>query len=222
MVDDSTETTVSDTQQSYDRVAAEYTERMFSELEDKPFDRAMLDRFAAIAGPVGPLCDLGCGPGQVARYLQDRGFEAIGLDLSPQMVKGAQRLSPTIRFYQGSMLSMPFKDGSLGGIAAFYCIIHIPRPDLPVAFSEMWRVIRPGGAVLVAFHLGDEDVHRDEWWERPVSLDFRFFEPAEIERLMEGAGFRIRESLQRDPYPDVEHQTRRAYILAEKLDTHVG
>lgn len=207
---------VAQTQESYDRVAVEYATRIFHELQDKPFDRAVLDRFAAIAGPLGPCCDLGCGPGQVARYLHDSGVDTLGLDLSPEMVAQARRLSPDIPFSQGSMLALPFDDASLGGIAAFYSVIHILRPQLPAVFKEIWRVLRPGGAVLVAFHLGDEDRHLEEWWDQPVSLDFYFFRRAEIEEPIRGAGFRIVESLERDPYPDVEHQSRRAYILAQK------
>lgn len=205
-----------DTQQSYDRVAVEYTARIFDELRHKPFDRAILDRLIEIGGLLGPIVDVGCGPGQVARYLQDHGAEAVGVDLSPGMVAEARRLSPDIPFHQGSMLALPFGDESLGGIAAFYSVIHIPRPQLPDVFAEMWRVVKPGGAVVIAFHLGDEDRHFDDWWTLPVSLDFYFFRPEEIEIPLEGAGFEIVETTERDPYPDVEHQGRRAYVLARK------
>jgi SAM-dependent methyltransferase len=205
-----------DTQQSYDRVAAEYTARIFDELQYKPFDRAILDRLIEIAGPLGPIADIGCGPGQVARYLKDHGSEAVGVDLSPRMVAEASRLSPDIPFHQGTMLAMPFEDEALGGIAAFYSVIHIPRPQLPDAFAEMWRVVRPHGAVLIAFHLGDEDRHLDGWWDLPVSLDFYFFRPDEVEEPLRAAGFAIVEKTDRDPYPDVEHQGRRAYVLARK------
>lgn len=206
----------SETRRSYDRVAADYAARIFDELQHKPFDRAILDRFAAIAGPVGPVCDLGCGPGQVARYLHDRGIAAVGVDLSPEMVMQARRLSSDIPFQQGTMLSLPFDDLSLGGIAAFYSLIHMPRPQLPAVFGEMGRVLRPGGALLVAFHLGDEDRHLEEWWDQPVSLDFAFFQRRGIEHPLAAAGFRIVESLERDPYPDVEYPSRLAYILAQK------
>jgi SAM-dependent methyltransferase len=217
-VDESLSAFLTDTRQSYDRVAAEYAARIFGELEHKPFDRVMLDRLGADVGSLGPICDLGCGPGQVARYLHDRGFDAMGVDLSPGMVEEARRLSPNILFTQGSMLSLSLDDESLGGIAAFYSVIHIPRPQLPDAFREMRRVLRPGGEILIAFHLGDEDRHLEEWWDKPVSLDFQFFRPAEIEDALAAAGFRPVETLERDPYPDVEQQTRRAYVLARKPD----
>ena len=80
----------------------------------------------------------------------------------------------------------------------------------------MYRVLAPGGLLLVAFHVGDETVHLDEWWDIPVSVEFYFFEPAEIEARLVAAGFTIEEHHVREPYPDVEHPSRRAYLLARK------
>ena len=65
--------TPGDCQSSYDRVADEYVRRIADELRDKPLDRELLDRFAASVGSGGPACDMGCGPGHVARYLRERG-----------------------------------------------------------------------------------------------------------------------------------------------------
>jgi SAM-dependent methyltransferase len=123
-------TTVLNTQTSYDQVAAEYAEKFKDEMDDKPFDRDCLDRLAREVGSRGPICDLGCGPGQIARYLQRQGVDALGVDLSPRMVAEAQRLNPEVPFHQGDMLRLPDADGSWGGIAAFYCIIHIPRESV--------------------------------------------------------------------------------------------
>src|SRR6476660_6547825 len=81
---------------SYDAVAEEYVRRIGRELEGKPFDRTLLDRFAdRLAGP-GPVWDLGCGPGHVTRYLRARGVTIAGLDLSPALVASARRLDPAI------------------------------------------------------------------------------------------------------------------------------
>jgi SAM-dependent methyltransferase len=205
-----------DLQQSYDRVAGEYAARIFGELEHKPFDRALLDRFAEIVRPLGSVCDLGCGPGHVARYLHERGLTVFGVDLSPGMIAEAQRLNPGISFREGTMLALDFEDSSFGGIVAFYSIIHMP-PDLVAhAFGEMWRTLRPGGALLVAFHLGEDDHHVDELWGEQVSLDLFHLEREDIERRLSDTGFIVAESLERPPYPDVEYQSRRAYFLARK------
>jgi SAM-dependent methyltransferase len=200
---------------SYDRVAAEYAHRIFGELEHKPLDRQLLDRFAGRVQGLGPVCDLGCGPGHVARYLHERGVQVTGLDLSAEMVEQA-RLNPGIEFRRGNMLSLDIEDGAWGGIAAFYSIIHVPRTEITVALAEMNRVLRPGGLLLLAFHVGDETMHLDEWWGQPVSLDFRFFRPEEMADSLRRAGFEVEEIVEREPYPDVEHPSRRAYIFARR------
>lgn len=185
-------------------------------MKDKPFDRDCLDRLALEVGELGPICDMGCGPGQIARYLHRQGVKTLGVDLSPNMVAEAQRLNPEIHFHQGNMLSLPDTDNSWGGIAAFYCIIHIPREQIVEALLEMQRVLKPGGILLITFHIGSDVKHLDEWWEKPVTLDFASYLPAEMETWLAEAGFELEETLTRAPNPEVEVATQRAYLFAKK------
>ena len=200
----------------YDNVADEYAAHIYDELRHKPLDRELLDRLAARVGGLGPICDLGCGPGQVARYLADQGAPAFGVDLSEGMLAQARRLNPDLTFRQGDMLALADADESWGGAALFYSLIHIPRERVPRALAELQRVLRPGGALLIAVHAGQETVHRDELWGRPISIDFIFYEPVELERQLLAAGFTVDEVIVREPYPEVEVATRRAYLLVHK------
>ena len=79
---------------TYDDVAEPYADAYFGELARKPFDCAALERFAASLPAGSPVADIGCGPGQVARFLRERGLDALGIDLSPRMVALARRLQP--------------------------------------------------------------------------------------------------------------------------------
>ncbi len=203
-------------QESYDRVAELYAERIFDELSGKPLDRQLLDRLAESVGGIGPICDLGCGPGHVARYLHGRGAEVCGVDLSAGMLEQARRRNPGIPFMQGDMLAMDIAEGAWGGIAAFYSLIHVPRPELGQAVGEMYRVLRPHGLALLAFHVGEETKHLEDWFGEPVSVDFFFFRSQEIKEHLLAAGFVIEDVIEREPYPDVEHPSRRAYIYARK------
>lgn len=207
---------IRDLQTGYDRVAEEYVKRIFDELKHKPLDRQLLDRLAASVQNLGPICDLGCGPGQVARYLSEQKAQVCGVDLSPEMVERARQLNPGIEFKQGDMLSLNVEDGEWGGIAAFYSIIHIPRLEVVRALREMKRALRPEGLLLLAFHIGDDTIHLEEWWGQKVSVDFFFFRPDEMAEHLTSAGFEIEEMIEREPYPEVEHQSRRAYIFARK------
>jgi len=206
----------SDVQSSYDRVADEYVRRIYDELQHKPLDRYVLDRFADCVRLVGPACDMGCGPGHVARYLHERGVRMCGVDLSAEMVERARRLNPGIAFMQGNMLALDAEAEAWAGIAAFYSIIHIPRGDVVRALRELRRVLSLGGLLLLGFHLGDDAIHLDDWWGNKVCVDFFFFRSGEMAGYLKSAGFEIEEIVERDPYPEVEHQSRRAYIFARK------
>lgn len=201
---------------SYDRVADEYAQRIFDELQYKPLDRQLLDRLAAGVPAGGIICDLGCGPGHIARYLRDRGAQVRGVDLSAQMIDQARRLNPDIEFQPGNMLALDVADEAWAGIAAFYSIIHVPRAEVVAALIELKRVLQPGGLLLVAFHLGTEVLHLDEWWGQPVSADFVYFQAPEMQAYLQAAGFQIEDLIERPPYPEVEHPSHRAYILARK------
>ncbi len=202
--------------ESYDRLSEEYARRIYGELAHKPFDREQLDRFARQTR-AGLVCDIGCGPGHVARYLHDAGAKVIGLDLSPRMLEVARELNPAIPFEAGDMFALPFADEALAGIAAFYAIVNIPEPSLPAVFRELHRVLRAGGLLLIAFHTGGESLFVDELWGQRITMNFHFFETQSIERLLTAAGFTLEQSLERSPYaPEVEHQSRRSYIFARK------
>ncbi len=212
------DTTLHALQHSYDTIAEDYVEQIFHELEHKPLDRELLNRFAAQVHGLGPICELGCGPGHVARYLHEQGADVFGLDLSPRMVALARQLNPGIEFHQGNMLALEAEDEAWGGLVAFYSIIHIPREQVPGALQEFRRVLRPNGLLLLAFHVGQETLHRDEWWGKAVSVDTFFFRPNEMKVYLDTAGFEIEDIIERPPYADVEYPSQRAYIFARKPD----
>lgn len=202
--------------ENYDRIADEYARNVSDELRHKPFDRDLLTRFATEVAGHGEVCDMGCGPGHIARHLRDAGATVFGLDFSPEILKQARQLNPDITFREGNMLALNLPDQSLAGIAAFYAIVNFPEASLPQIFREMARVLKPSGPLLLAFHVGTEVVTPKELWGRQVSLDFYFFPPSHVRKHLEDAGLIVEEIVERDPYPDVEYQSRRAYIFARK------
>ena len=206
---------------SYDAVAEAYAARYLDELRAKPLDRALLRVFAedVQAGEhdaAVPVADVGCGPGQVARFLHDLGASACGVDISPRMLELARSAHPGVTFIEAAMQALPVADAGWAGITAFYAICHVPPAELPPVLAEFHRAVRPGGPLLIAFHAGDETRHADELLGVSVDLDFFLHPPERIASLVEDAGLRIEATLRRHPYEPQEVATERAYILARR------
>src|SRR5262245_41617841 len=94
------------TRKRYDEIADAYLRRIAGELAQKPLDRHLLNRFAESLRGEGLVADVGCGPGHVARYLQDQGVETVGIDLSPEMVRLARDGNPGLDFRVGDMRAL--------------------------------------------------------------------------------------------------------------------
>ncbi|HET6177916.1 MAG TPA: methyltransferase domain-containing protein [Candidatus Sulfotelmatobacter sp.] len=211
---------ISDVRSCYDLVADEYARRIYDELQHKPLDRQMLDRFAKSVGNAGLVCDLGCGPGQVARYMHEQGLQVCGVDLSQGMIERARQLNPGIEFSTDDMRALSAKDGAWAGIAAFYAIVNLSPRDLAQALRGMMRVLLPGGRLLLSFHIGEDTTQVEDMWNYGTALEFTFYRVCTVAGHVRDAGFEIEEIVERAPYaPDVEYQSHRAYIFAQKPRT---
>src|SRR5260370_27190339 len=184
-------------ERSYDALAEEYAKRISRELDHRPRERELLQRVAARCRDQGMIWDRGCGPGHVARYIQEFSPSVIGLDLSLQSVIEARQRNPEIPFVQGDMLALPFASGRLGGIVAFYSMIHFDGPQVEQSFAEMWRALRTRAHFLLGVHVGSETVHLDGEVRVGIHLDGTFFTMDGVTRRLPLARLTITEQIQR-------------------------
>ncbi|HYJ66166.1 MAG TPA: methyltransferase domain-containing protein [Nocardioidaceae bacterium] len=207
------------TRLAYDTVAADYAKLFSTELESKPLDRGLLGVFAEFvrSAGLGPVADVGCGPGRVTTYLSGLGLDAFGVDLSPGMIEIARARYPELRFEVGAMAALDLADGTLGGVLAWYSIIHTPPEQLAASFAELGRVLAPGGHLLLAFQAGDDDhVHREEAYGHAVSLDSYRHSPDRVAELLERAGIPVHTRVLRDPDYVGWETSPQAYFLARR------
>ena len=200
----------------YDAVAKEYSEAFSDEHERKPKDQEILRRFSIEIRDKKPVWDFGCGPGQTARYLRDLGIEIAGLDLSEKILEQARTIHPDINFRKGDILQLEFDDDSIGGVVAFYAIVHFTEEQVETAFREAFRVLQPGGLFLFTYHIGEDTICIEEFLGKKVHIDFTFFNTDFISGCLRRIGFKKIETIEREPYPGVEYESRRAYVFATK------
>jgi SAM-dependent methyltransferase len=92
--------------------------------------------------------DVGCGEGRFCRMLQPLGIRTTGVDPTRALLQHARSLDPSGDYRIGVAEHLDFPDRSFDLVVSYLSLIDIQ--DLGAALSEMSRVLRPGGALLIA------------------------------------------------------------------------
>jgi len=183
-------TWLADTATSYDTVAESYADFVSDALEKEPYLKAALTLFATQLD--GPAVDVGCGPGHFTAYLASLGVDASGVDLSPGMVDLARRSHPQLRFEVGSMTDLALPDASVAGVLASWSLIHIPDESVPAALGHFHRVLRPGGLLMIGYHVGAGTRLKTEGYGgHPMRVNVHLRQPWWLARRVREAGFTV-------------------------------
>lgn len=180
---------------SYDRVADDYVELVagteLGDIRRQPWLRAAMDVFADAVTGLGPVLDVGCGPGTITGYLAGRGLDVSGIDLSPRMIEHARRLHPGCRFDVGSATDLGLADASLGGLLGWWSLFNLPRDVLARVLESFARALVPAGQLIISMHVGDGDHPRHEAYGGvPVRWTTYRWRPEQLIGLVERAGLR--------------------------------
>lgn len=169
---------------AYSKRVSEYVAVLGSVDDMDPVDFALIASWGTSV--VGPILDVGSGPGHWTELLRDRGCDARGIDMVPEFIDSARKRFPLASFEVGDLLALPFENARFGGVLAWYSLIHM-RPDLcERAFEELARVLRPEGTLLVGAFLGPQGVPFDH----AVTEAFYWSERGLADHL-ESAGFEV-------------------------------
>jgi ubiquinone/menaquinone biosynthesis C-methylase UbiE len=127
----------------YDRVADKYVELHLGDITTYPWLRTAIDGFAAAVHELGPVLDVGCGPGDVTAYLAERGLDVSGVDLSTRMIEHARRLHPDQQFAVASATELQLAESSYGGVPVKWTT-YLWQPD------ALWTLLTAAGFSPVA------------------------------------------------------------------------
>jgi ubiquinone/menaquinone biosynthesis C-methylase UbiE len=202
----------------YDMAAPGYVQFVGTEISsatEGPVDRSLLVAFIELIKrrPVGPVADVGCGPGRVAAFMAYHGLDVVGVDVSQAMLTVARNAHPHIRFEEGQLDALPMESGVLAGAVCWYSIIYTPAERLAEAFGELTRVLMPGGYLLLAFQAEGEAVRRLDAHGTHLPLTSYRHSVQDVVRCLEGTAFEIYSTVLRAP--ELEHETTsQGFVIA--------
>ena len=173
--------------QAYDACAAAYDASRKAEPGIEV--RALLERL----DDGDAVLDVGCGAGvPIAKSLATR-YRVTGVDVSPEMIRRAQRNVPTGDFMCVDIMSATFPSSSFGAVVAFYSIFHLPRQEHPDLFRRIHRWLKPGGYLLCTLsHHSEEGYTEDDFFG--VTMYWSNYSLREYAEILNGAGFTLLEA----------------------------
>ena len=205
------------TRQTYNLAAQKYHDHFHNEMNEKEYDRKLLDSFAAKFNKDSLICDAGCGPsGQIGRYLFEKGIKVIGVDISEKCVELTRLNNPEMKFECADIGSMPFDDNSFDGLISYYSIINTPKIYVSKVFDEFRRVLKPDGYLLVAVKAGMSEGYIDDLLGIKTKIYNTLFTKDEIVNYFKGSGFQIEFIDTRNPY-DFEISNERIFAIGKKV-----
>ena len=146
---------------SFDEVRAAYSARAgeyvdaVGKIEHAPErDRDALLAWARAVD--GPILDVGCGPGQWTSFLHRHGVDIEGVDPVESFLADARTRYPDARYRTGRAEDLGVPDGSLGGILAWFSLIHTDPRAVDAPLTEFSRCLRQGGSLALGFFVGPD------------------------------------------------------------------
>lgn len=146
----------------------------------------MLDR--RLAGrPIGRALEAGCGTGYFSWLLQkERRWPVIPMDISPDGLRYARKMGVD-RPVQADATAIPFAGGAFDLVLSIDVLAHLARGAEPAAAREMFRVLAPGGLLVV--RTAALDILRSRHSE--FAYERQRFTRRRLVELFETAGFRV-------------------------------
>lgn len=125
--------------------------------------------------PGSTILDAGCGFGEWVHLLENGGYRAIGLDYSAELIRRLREAYPDSTWIQSDIRSMPIEDNSVDGVVSWGVIEH-EEAGPGAALSEFYRVVKPGGSIVVTVPHDSELLRKSSRLQFPPVDSMKFFQ----------------------------------------------
>jgi SAM-dependent methyltransferase len=190
------------TLQTWNELAGAYEEKFMDlRLYDATYD-ALLENL-----PGNRVLDVGCGPGNIARYLLAKrpDIDLLGIDGAPNMVELARKNCPTARFHVGDARDLASFTGPFDAVVCGFCVPYLTSQEVYNMVSDAAQKLSPGGLLYLSAMEGDPAESGPKTGSTGLTLYIHIHAQADLLRAFEQNGFETLH-LWRIPYmEDLEH-----------------
>lgn len=193
----------------YDKIAEEYEEKF-------PDENEHVKKFLSLLPKGSKILDVGCGPGEDAKFATENGFDVTGIDASKQMIKIAKKNCPKGKFKTRDIKDMDFKSETFDAIIAAFVLQHVHKKHVLHIMGKFHQFLKKGGLLYMALQHGkSREIYREEVLNQE-RLFFNIYSFSEIEKILTHAGFSIFQKFKKKPEIN-ENKFNKLFIIARKV-----
>lgn len=133
------------------------------------------------------VLDVGCGTGKLVKYLNSKGANAYGCDISKQAIAFAKKTNGLNKIKQASCTSLPYQAGTFDLITAISVIEHINKKGASLFLREAKRVLKPHGFIFIVtpnFATPIRLIQGKKWFGYNDPTHINFYTPASLKKSL--------------------------------------
>ena len=164
-----------------------------------------LNSFCRLLKPGAKILDLGCGPGNVAKFLYElnQDYTIVGIDLSEEMIKLARQNVPqnSVMFKVRDIRDLEIEETMYDAVIASFCIVHLENDETKNLLKKINKMLRKNGMLYMSCMEGEKSGFETTSFSDRGYIYFNYYTEEFLTRILEKNRFKILE-INRQDYPE--------------------
>ena len=170
---------------TYNKIAQEYDKEFGNDYSDTPY----VDKFLNYLEGKKVL-DIGCGVGNLTKYIMDKGFNVEGIDLSKGMLNIAKQKYSDIKFYEMNMKEITLRK-EYDGIMLAYSLFHLTKKEVIEVLPKYYDLLNSNGKILLILQYGQGERIVNEPLKEGLKIFINYYSQDEIIEILKNNRFKI-------------------------------
>lgn len=185
------------TRSYYEQHATDWSQRR-KQKNEPSFWQDEFNEFQKIRTPHGTVLEIGSGAGREALELMKMGYDYIGIESSPSLLKVAKEAYPTIKIFLATPYDLPLAPESVDAFFSWAMLPHVPKGRIKLALEVLKRVLKGDGIGFIAMREGSG--YRKE---EKTGRWFAYYTQEEFATILQELGFQILKQSKKQSRPDL-------------------